>query len=67
MAVDNDVLKIPDDAAQCPETRIGYPRVDLCLSDRRERPDAVIFNAEDVEVSDECAGARINDLRVHAA
>ncbi|MCG3149760.1 MAG: hypothetical protein PCFJNLEI_03225 [Verrucomicrobiae bacterium] len=46
---------------------MGYQRVDVSLADGRELKDVPVFNAEEVELPDEFAHARIKDLRLHAA
>ena len=50
-----------------PESGIGYQRVDIRLVDGRELKDVVVFNAEEAEVPDEFAHAKIADVRLHAA
>jgi len=52
---------------QLPESGMGYQRVDLRLADGRELKDVPVFNAEELELPDEFAHARIQDLRLHAA
>ena len=49
-----------------PESGMGYQRVDLRLADGRELKDVLVFNAEDAEVPDEFADAKIADVRPHA-
>lgn len=53
--------------ANLPESGMGYQRVDLRLADGRELKDVVVFNAEEAEVPDEFAHAKITDVRLHAA
>ena len=52
---------------ELPESGMGYQRVDVRLADGRELKDVVVFNAEEIEVPDEFAHARIKDVRLHAA
>ena len=40
-----------------PESGMGYQRVDLRLADGRELKNVLAFNAEEVELPDECADA----------
>jgi hypothetical protein len=53
--------------ANLPESGMGYQRVDLRLADGRELKDVVVFNAEEADVPDEFANAKIADVRLHAA
>jgi hypothetical protein len=43
---------------------MGYQRVDIRVSDGRELKDVVVFNAEEADVPDEFAQAKITDVRV---
>jgi len=45
---------------------MGYQRVDVRFANGRELKDAVVFNAEDLEVPEEFAKAEIEDVRLHA-
>ena len=49
---------------QLPESGMGYQRVDLRLADGREFKDVLAFNAEEVELPDECTNAKIEDVRL---
>lgn len=49
-----------------PESGMGYQRVDLRFVDGREVMDVPAFNAEEVEVPDQFANARIADVRLHS-
>ena len=49
---------------QLPETGMGYQRVDLRLADGRELKDVLAFNAEEVELPDECADAKIEGIQL---
>ena len=46
---------------------MGYQRVDLRLADGRELKDVLAFNAEEVELPDECANAKIEDVHLRMA
>jgi hypothetical protein len=52
---------------ELPESGMGYQRVDVRLADGRELRDLVVFNAEEIEVPGEFAGAVIADVRLPAA
>ncbi len=52
--------------AHLPESGMGYQRVDVRFANGRELKDAVVFNAEDLEVPEEFAKAEIEDVRLHA-
>jgi hypothetical protein len=56
-----------DRLLRLPESGMGYQRVDVKLADGRELKDVPVFNAEELELPDEFAHARIQDLRLHAA
>ena len=49
-----------------PESGMGYQRVDVTMADGRELKNAVVLNAELIEVPAEFADARIADMRLHA-
>ena len=48
-----------------PESGMGYQRVDVRLEDNRELRDAVVLNAEMIELPEDCARFQICDLRLH--
>jgi hypothetical protein len=48
-----------------PESGMGYQRVDVKLADGRELKDAVVLNAELLEVPDDFGPATIADIRLH--
>jgi len=50
---------------QQPESGMGYQRVDVRLTDNREIKDAVVFNAEEIELPDRLRTQR--DRRCPAA
>ena len=50
-----------------PESGMGYQRVDLRLADGRELKNVLAFNAEEVELPDECANAKIEDVHLRTA
>jgi hypothetical protein len=52
---------------QLPESGMGYQRVDLRLADGRELKNVIAFNAEEVELPDECADAIIEDIHLQTA
>ena len=52
---------------QLPESGMGYQRVDLRLADGRELKNVIAFNAEEVELPDECADAKIEDVQLRTA
>jgi hypothetical protein len=52
---------------QLPESGMGYQRVDLRLADGRELKNVLAFNAEEVELPDECANAKIEDVHLRTA
>ena len=48
-----------------PESGMGYQRVDITMADGRELKDAVVLNAELLEVPAEFVEAIIADIRLH--
>ena len=52
---------------QLPESGMGYQRVDLRLADGRELKNVLAFNAQEVELPDECADAKIEDVHLRTA
>jgi hypothetical protein len=52
---------------QLPESGMGYQRVDLRLADGRELKNVLAFNAEEVELPDDCANAKIEDVHLRTA
>jgi hypothetical protein len=48
-----------------PESGMGYQRVDVRLANNREIKDALVFNAEDIELPDDCGQSEIEDIRLH--
>ena len=48
-----------------PESGMGYQRVDVTMADGRELKDAVVLNAELLEVPAEFVEAIIVDIRLH--
>ena len=48
-----------------PESGMGYQRVDVKLADGRELKDAVVLNAELLEVPDDFGLVTIADIRLH--
>jgi hypothetical protein len=54
-----------DRLLEWPESGMGYQRVDVTMADGRELKDAVVLNAELLEVPTEFAQARVADIRLH--
>jgi hypothetical protein len=52
---------------QLPESGMGYQRVDLRLANERELKNVLAFNAQEVELPDECADAKIEDVHLRTA
>ncbi len=48
-----------------PESGMGYQRVDVQFTDGRRVENALVFNAEHLDVPDTFAGAEVQDLRIH--
>ena len=48
-----------------PESGMGYQRVDVRLANNREIKDAVVFNAEEIELPGDCAHIEIEDIQLH--
>ena len=46
---------------------MGYQRVDVRLSDGRGIIDALVFNAQEIELPDDCHDTEITSIRLHAA
>jgi hypothetical protein len=53
--------------AKMPESGMGYQRVDVRMSDGREVIDALVFNAQEIELPDDCRDVEIQEIRLHAA
>ena len=51
--------------AEQPESGMGYQRVDIRLADGRKF-DAIVFNAEEVDIPDEMVGAQIVEVRLQS-
>lgn len=47
-----------------PESGMGYQRVDVRFADGRHVENAMVFNAEDLDVPDKFAGAEVEDVKV---
>ena len=50
-----------------PESGMGYQRVDVRLADGHDIQDVPVFNAEEIELPEEFADAKIKDLHLHTA
>jgi hypothetical protein len=48
-----------------PESGMGYQRVDARLANNREIKDAIVFNAEEIELPDDRAHSEIEDIQLH--
>jgi hypothetical protein len=48
-----------------PESGMGYQRVDVELADGRVLQDVPVFNAEEIELPENCAECEIRNLRLH--
>jgi hypothetical protein len=48
-----------------PESGMGYQRVDVRFADGRHVENAMVFNAEDLDVPDRFAGAEVQELKPH--
>jgi hypothetical protein len=49
--------------AGLPESGMGYQRVDVRMSDGRTVVDALVFNAQEIELPDDCGDLEINEIR----
>jgi len=47
-----------------PESAMGYQRVDVRLANNREIKDAVVFNAKEIELPNDCAQSKIEDMQM---
>ena len=45
--------------------RMGYQHVDVRLTNNREIKDSVVFNAEEIDLPDNCAHSEIEDIQLH--
>ena len=48
-----------------PESGMGYQRVDVRLANNRKIKDVVVFNAEEIELPDDCGQCEIEEMRIH--
>lgn len=48
-----------------PESGMGYQRVDVLFIDGRELRDALVFNAEHLDLPEQFEKAEIQDIRLH--
>lgn len=48
-----------------PESGMGYQRVDVRLANNRKIKDVVVFNAEEIELPDDCGPCEIEEMRIH--
>jgi hypothetical protein len=49
-----------------PEAGMGYQKVDVRLRDSRLLSGRLVFNAEEIDLPEDCAQDQIEDLRIHA-
>ena len=47
------------------ESGMGYQRVDVRLANNRKIKDVVVFNAEEIELPDDCGQCEIEEMRIH--
>lgn len=50
-----------------PESGMGYQRVDVHLANNRKITDVVVFNAEEIELPDDCDQCEIEEIRIHGS
>ena len=50
-----------------PESGMGYQRVDVRLANNRKITDVVVFNAEEIELPDDCDHSEIEEIRIHGS
>lgn len=50
-----------------PENGMGYQRVDVRLANDRKITDVVVFNAEEIELPDDCDQCEIEEIRMHGS
>lgn len=50
-----------------PESGMGYQRVDVRLADGRQVIDALVFNAQEIELPADCYDVAIEEIRLHVA
>jgi len=48
-----------------PESGMGYQRVDVKMADGRELKNAVVLNAELLELPDDFGSATVTEIRLH--
>lgn len=48
-----------------PESGMGYQKVDVRLRDKRVLTSVLVFNAEDLELPEECVGVDIEEIQLH--
>ena len=54
-----------DQLVSWPEAGMGYQRVDVTMADGREVKNAIVLNAELLEVPDDFAQATVAEIRLH--
>lgn len=48
-----------------PESGMGYQKVDLRLKDKRVLKNVLVFNAEEIELPEDCAAVEIQELHLN--
>jgi len=48
-----------------PESGMGFQKVDVRLKGNRVLNDVLVFNAEEIDLPEDCAGSAIEELQLH--
>ncbi|MEK7677864.1 MAG: hypothetical protein AAB676_18705 [Verrucomicrobiota bacterium] len=48
-----------------PESGMGYQKVDVRLKDKRVLKNVLVFNAEEIELPEDCAAVEIQELHLN--
>ena len=48
-----------------PESGMGFQKVDVRLKGNRVLNDVPVFNAEEIDLPEDCAGSAIEELQLH--
>ena len=48
-----------------PESGMGFQKVDVRLNGNRVLNDVPVFNAEEIDLPEDCAGSAIEELQLH--
>ena len=54
-----------EELLKLPESGMGYQRVDVRMADGRELKNAVVLNAELLELPDDFEPAKVSDIHLH--